>query len=304
MNNFIRKFIALTSLVLLAHAATAEESAARIVKLANPVQSTGIRIGDIMERTVVLEAPAPYQLSRSALPMKGSNRDGIELADLQIEKKDTGQATRYVVTLRYQVFGHASAPDVMSLPEETFALPGGPQGLSLKIPAWRFWYSPLAVADITTAKGNLQPQFRPSLIDAEAHRARLFGFLALLVMSALALTYYNADSRWLPFMNGPFAEAHRRIRRLPAKSASSWQIALAALHEAFNRAHGRNLFAADIGAFVEQHPQFARARADIEAFFAQSGRALFSDPPQDADVFVKEMTAFSKQLRGCERGAA
>ena len=304
MNNFISKFIVLAGLVLLANIAAAEQSAARIVKLANPIQSTGIRIGDIMERTVVLEAPAPYQLSRSALPMKGSNRDGIELADLQVEKKETDKTNRYTVTLRYQVFGHANAPAVMTLPEEAFALTGGPQGLSLKIPAWRFWYSPLVLADITTAKGNLQPQFRPSAIDARTHRARLFVFLALLVVSALALAYYNADSRWLPFMNGPFAQAHRRIKRLPGKSVASWKIALAALHEAFNRAHGRNLFAADIGAFVEKQPQFARARADIEAFFAHSGRALFSDPPQDGDVFVKEMTAFSKRLRDCERGAA
>jgi mxaA protein len=304
MNNFVSKFIVLAGLVLLADAAVAEPSAARIVKLVNPIQSTGIRIGDIMERSVVLEAPVPYQLSRSALPMKGSNRDGIELADLQIEKRDTDQANRYIVTLRYQIFGHAHAPAVMLLPEETFALTGGPQGLSLKIPAWRFWYSPLAVADITTAKGNLQPQFRPSIIDTETHRARLFGFLALLAISTLALAYYNADSRWLPFMNGPFAQAHRRIKRLPSKDGQAWKTALTTLHEAFNRVHGRNLFAADIDAFAEKHPQFARAHADIEAFFAHSGRALFSDPPQDADAFVKEVAAFSKRLRDCERGAA
>ncbi|MGJ0533038.1 MAG: hypothetical protein ACR65W_07225 [Methylocystis sp.] len=280
------------------------EQAARVVQLVNPVQSTGIRIGDIMERTVVLEAPAPYQLSQSALPMKGVNRNGIELADLRIEKKQAGQTNRYAVTLRYQVFGHASAPAVLTLPEETFALTGGPQGLALNIPAWRFWYSSLAIADISTAKGNLQPQFRPSAIDVASHRARLIGFLALLVVAALALAYYNADSRWLPFMNGPFAQAHRRIKRLPAKDGHAWKTALATLHEAFNRTHGSNLFAADIDAFVEKHPQFSRARADIEAFFVHSGRALFSEPPQDTHAFVKDMTAFGKQLRDCERGAA
>ena len=304
MNILLRKLILVAGLALFAHHAAAEQVAARIVQLLNPVQSTGIRIGDIMERKVVLEAPAPYQLSRTALPMKGSIRDGIELADLHIEKQENGQANRYAVTLRYQVFGHASTPGVMALPEETFALTGGPQGLSLKIPAWRFWYSPLAVADITTAKGNLQPQFKPAAIDVETHRLRLFGFLTLLIVSGLALVYYNLDARWLPFMNGPFAQAYRRIRRLPDKDGQAWKPALAALHDAFNRAHGSNLFAADIGTFVEKHPQFVRARDDIEAFFAQSAKALFADAPQDVPAFMQQVTAFSKQLRDCERGAA
>lgn len=304
MNRLLRKLILVAGLALFAHHAAAEQVAARIVQMLNPVQSTGIRIGDIMERKVVLQAPAPYQLSRTALPMKGSIRDGIELADLHIEKQENGQANRYAVTLRYQVFGHASTPSVMVLPEETFALTGGPQGLSLKIPAWRFWYSPLAVADITTAKGNLQPQFKPAAIDMETHRLRLFGFLALLIVSGLALVYYNADARWLPFMNGPFAQAYRRIRRLPGKDGQAWKPALAALHDAFNRAYGSNLFAADIGTFLEQHPQFVRARGDIEAFFAQSAKALFADAPQDVPVFMQQVTAFSKQLRDCERGAA
>lgn len=304
MNILLRKLILVAGLALFAHHAAAEQVAARIVQLLNPIQSTGIRIGDIMERKVVLQAPAPYQLSRTALPMKGSIRDGIELADLHIEKQENGQANRYAVTLRYQVFGHASIPSVMVLPEETFALTGGPQGLSLKIPAWRFWYSPLAVADITTAKGNLQPQFKPAAIDMGTHRLRLFGFLALLIVSGLALVYYNADARWVPFMNGPFAQAYRRIRRLPDKDGQAWKPALAALHDAFNRVHGSNLFAADIGIFVERHPQFVRARGDIEAFFAQSAKALFADAPQDVPVFMQQVTAFGKQLRDCERGAA
>ena len=60
--------LAATLLAGLAQAAHAAEATARIVQLHNPLQSTGIRIGDVMERKVVLEAPTPYQLSRSSLP--------------------------------------------------------------------------------------------------------------------------------------------------------------------------------------------------------------------------------------------
>ena len=72
MNILLRKLILVAGLALFAHHAAAEQVAARIVQLLNPIQSTGIRIGDIMERKVVLEAPAPYQLSRTALPMRAA----------------------------------------------------------------------------------------------------------------------------------------------------------------------------------------------------------------------------------------
>lgn len=298
MNPLFRNLFLIAGLALCA-SAHAAEPAARIVRLVNPAQSTAIHIGDVMQRTVVLEAPAPYQLSRNALPLKGANRDGIELADVQVAQ----EANRYTVTLRYQVFGHASQPAVMTLPEESFALTGGPQGLALKIPAWRFWYAPLALADLTTAKGNLQPQFAPPSLSADTHWARLYGYIALLVLGALGLAWFNADGRWLPFMNGPFAQAHRRIKGL-SREGQTWKQALSTLHEAFNRVYGHNLFAADIGDFVAQHPRYAPARASIEAFFAQSGHALFSQSPQDNGAFLNQMLTLSKLMRDCERRAA
>jgi mxaA protein len=299
----LRLLLAAALLASLVQPTFAAEAAARIVQLQNPLQSTGIRIGDVMERKVVLEAPAPYQLSRSALPAKGSNRNGIELAEVQIETQPHGNSNRYAVTLRYQVFAHAAAPSVMVLPEEQFALTGGPTGLAVKIPEWRFWYAPLAVADLSTAKDNLQPQFAPPRLSTEAHWARLYGYAALLVLGALGLAWFNADGRWLPFMNGPFAQAHRRIKRLPA-DGQSWKQALATLHDAFNRVHGHNLFAAEIGEFVAQHPRYAPARSNIEAFFAQSGHALFSQPPQDNRAFLGQLVTLSKLLRDCERRGA
>lgn len=299
----LRHLLLAAALALFAQVALAAAPAARIVQLINPVQSTGIRIGDVMERTVVLEAAALYQLSRSALPAKGVQRDGIELADIRIDKSAQGETHRYAVTLKYQVFAHAVAPAVMTLPEEQLALTGGPEGITLKIPAWRFWYAPLNVANIETAKGNLQPSFAPVPLPVAEHRARLYGFLGLLVASALALLWFNADGRWLPFMNGPFAQAYRRVRRLPATDAG-WRQALGALHEAFNRVHGRNLFAADIDAFVAAHPRYGSARGAIEGFFAQSGRALFAEAPQDHAAFLQQLKALAKQLRDCERGAA
>ena len=43
---------------------------------------------------------------------------------------------------------------------------------------------------------------------------------------------------------------------------------------------------------------------DIEGFFAQSGQALFSQPPQDNRAFLSQLVTLSKLLRDCERRAA
>jgi mxaA protein len=283
--------------------AQAQESDARIAAIVNPAQSNGIHVGDVMARKVVIETSPPYQISRNALPMKGVSRNGIELADIQVATHQRGKKTLYEIALRYQVFASASVPTVMQLPAEEFALTGGPKALAIQLPTWRFWFSPLVVADITTAKDNLQPQYRPSLIDTSAHRSRLAVFIGLLVVGLLGLVYVNADRRWLPFMGGAFAQAHRKLKRLPRNAAQEKQ-ALLALHQAFNQMYGSNLFAQDISQFVAAHPGFAKVKADIESFFEQSNRVLFGHAQQDSAQFIRHLTALSKRLRDCERGVA
>jgi mxaA protein len=303
MKNPIRTLIVFGCLVLLSHTAIAQESAARILKIINPSHSNGIHIGDIMERKVVIEASIPYQISRAALPVKGTRQEGIELTNIQISTTQHDQKTLYEIALRYQVFAHAATPVVMQMPAETFALTGGPQALSVKLPGWRCWFAPLVVADIHTAKDNLQPQYKPSLINSSAHQYRLAVFLGLLLTGLLGLVYINADRRWLPFMNGPFAQAHRRIKRLPNTPAKEKQ-ALISLHQAFNKVYGANLFAPDLAQFIAAHPEFAEVRAEIETFFEQSNKSLFAQASHDHAQFIADLIAFSKRLRDCERGVA
>lgn len=313
MKNPIRTLIAVGCMALLSHTAIAQESAVRILNIINPSYSNGIHIGDIMERKLVIEVGAPYQISRTALPIKGTRQDGIELAHIQIGTMQVGtiqigtmqrdQKTRYEIALRYQVFAHAASPTVMQLPAETFALTGGPQALSVKLPGWRFWFAPLVVADISTAKDNLQPQYKPTLINPSAHQYRLAVFLGLLVTGLLGLVYINADRRWLPFMNGAFAQAHRKIKRLPNTPAKEKQ-ALLSLHQAFNAVYGANLFAPDIARFIAAHPEFAKVRGEIETFFEQSNKSLFAQASHDHAQLIVGLIAFSKRLRDCERGVA
>src|SRR5690606_27592073 len=172
---------------------------------------------------------------------------------------------------------------------------GGEQALSIKLPVWQFWFSPLVPADIKDVKSHLIPQFKPSLIDVAPHQQRLAVLLAMFIIGLAGLLYINADMRWLPFMNGAFAGAHRKLKKLPRNQASEKE-ALSQLHQAFHSVHGANLFERDIPAFLESHPQFGKLGNEIEQFFQHSNQALFGEWNRDSAQFIDELIAFSKRL--------
>lgn len=278
----------------------AQAADATILRLHNPPQASGIQIGDVLQRTLTVELAQPYQISKTALPVKGTRTDGIELVGMNVGSTEHGKNSVYEITLSYQVFAAASSPKVMQLPKQSFAVTGGQKALSVSLPAWGFWFSPLvATTDIAGAKANLQPSQPPLLVDASPHRIKLFMFAGLFLVSLIGLVYINADKRWLPFMGGPFARAHRKIKRLPINSPQQKQ-ALFHLHNAFNQTFGATLFAKNLHQFLAEHPNFGRLTNDIQAFFETSNRALFAGHSEDV-VSVKDLLALSKHLRDSER---
>lgn len=317
-NLIIKNAITTITFVFLAFAvpsAIAQVAEARVLRVINPSQSNGIQIGDVMNRTMEIEVSSPYQIAKNALPMKGLNRNGIELADITVKKllRDNLPSNNlhsdnkniYTITLRYQVFASAAQPVVMQLPEETFALTGGAKALSIKVPAWHFWFSPLVTEGISNAKENLQPQFKPTLVDINLHHTRLWLSFGLLITGLIGLIYINADRRWLPFMNGAFAQAHRELKKLGKSQANQQTVeknALIYLHQAFNAVHGENLFANEVERFLAAHPEFYKLKANIIAFFDRSNASLFASQQPNSAQFIDELIVLSKSLRDCERG--
>jgi len=301
MKNLIIKLVVLASLAFIMPVALAQEPDARILSVINPAQSNGIRIGDVLSRTLEIEANAPYAIPKTALPMKGENRSGIELADIAVKTSKRGNKNIYSITLTYQVFASAAKPVVMQLPEERFVFSGGAKALSIKVPAWHFWFSPLVAEGVSNAKENMQPQFKPALIDIDAHYTRFWVFLALSVTGLLGLVYVNADKRWLPFMNGAFAQAHRSLKKLPGNPAGE-KNALVYMHQAFNRIHGENLFINNLEQFLAAHPEFSRLKNDIIEFFQRSNASLFASRQENSELYINNLIVLSKRLRDCERG--
>ncbi len=296
------------SLVFNVSVVSAENSVSepKIRLLSNPSKNYSVHIGDQLNRKIVFDVPAPYQLVSTALPKKGTKDKGIELVAIRIETEQQKTSTTYTVDLSYQPFINANSPTVMQLPAEKFTFTGAEKSMAIALPAWGFWFSPLVTGGIETAIKSMQPEFRPPLVDISTHQTRLTIFAGMLIISLLTLLYMNADGQWLPFMGGAFAKAHRQLKRLSRTSAvkttEDEKQALVYIHQAFNQHYGANIFARDIERFITLRPSFRKMKNDIEQFFNDSNQSLYAVETRDSAKIITNLVLLSKQLRDCERG--
>lgn len=296
--------ILLLSMVAMLTISHADE--AKIIRITNPEMNYGVHIGDKLTRKITIAVPSPYTIEVTAFPKKGTRANGIELVEVSVESESQKTNTLYSVLLSYQPFTSTKTPAVMQLPLETLSISGSEKTLSISIPAWRFWFSPLVVGDISMVEQNMKPQIKPPLVDINTTQTRLIAFFSLFLFGLLGLVYINADSRWLPFMGGAFAKAHRQLKRLARKSGQKTQSdekkGLVYIHQAFNQVFGANIFARDINQFIASHPNFSKAKTEIEQFFNASNRSLYVIDENDSTQVITNLVRLSKQLRDCERG--
>ncbi|MFD1122676.1 hypothetical protein ACFQ2T_09200 [Methylophilus flavus] len=309
----LQRLVLVASVLFTANAAMAEDAAspanksAPVLTVTNPPSSNGVHIGDVLSRTVVVDAPTAYALADNALPKKGSKHDGIELVDVALQTRPQSDHTQYTLQLSYQVFAVSTYPSVMQLPAEKIVFTGA-NAATVEVPAWGFWFSPLVTGGSATTRKNLLPEFKTPLINSNADQQRLGLFLTLFIASLAALLYINADGHWLPFMGGAFARAHRQLKRLAKsskpKTAVEEKKALVYLHQAFNQHYGANIFARDIEEFVSLRPGFKGMQSEITQFFEASNQSLYDVKPRDSRQVIAQLVQLSKQLRDCERGVA
>lgn len=283
-----------------------DKTAVSNLSIINPAENYAVKVGDQLTRHIGFTAAAPYKLTKNSLPKKSSEFKGISLVDVTVEEEVKDQATDYKLTLVYQVFVNPGVPSTMQLPKLSIELTGDEAASAVSVPSWSFWFSPLVVGNNDNALKALQVDIRPPLLDANSHKNRLIGLLALAGFSLLALLYINADGRWLPFMGGAFAQAHRRLKKLAKSGQSKTQKeekqALVYIHQAFNSHYGANIFARDIEHFVTIRPSFAKMKAEISKFFDYSNKSLYATEPRDSAKIIHDLVLLSKALRDCERG--
>ena len=277
-----------------------------------PERDVGYTVGDILQRTIVLDVKKPYSLQETSLPIVGYEHrwkgqpSGIELRKIENEKNDMGESTQYVLRLDYQVFTNNVVAKPAALPAEVIKFKGNNKLYQYRIPSWNFRISPLAVFGSVKIEQDMSPFRGPLLIDANPDKLRLKVLIGALALSLLGLLYVFGSHTWLPRMGGPFARAYRdinKLRKLPATDTALKQ-AVARVHQSLNATAGSSVFGDTLDNFLQKKPAFTPIKADIEHFFGLS-RQVFFEPQaahQVGDSPFGWLREFCRRCRDCERG--
>lgn len=277
--------------------AEAQPTTVQVVSVHNPALYAGVQIGDVLQRSVKLAVAANDQLVENDLPLKGLQRNGVELRQIQVENRSQGSKKIYTLAFDYQVFASSGKPVQLQLPVEKITFSSG---ATYELPSWRFWLMAQLPDRLQKAKESVIPQYRPALLDTQTLQRMLVLSLALAVVGSLVLLYRNAD--WtLPMMKGHFAQAYRKLKKLPTNAAGQKQAALIVQH-ALNQRFGQQMLSNHVAEFVAQQPAFKPLEQEIHQFFAQANAVLYAGQATQAAAYLQQCKALTRQLRDRERG--
>jgi mxaA protein len=277
------------------------------VRTIEPKRDVGYTVGDIIERTVILEAKKPYQLLETSLPIAGNDKkrrgkgSGIEVREVRLEKSTGIDKTIYTLHLSYQVFTNNIVAKPAVLPAEMVKFGGEGKNFEIRIPSWNFRISPLAVYGSVVVERDMSGFRGPLKLDATRHYQGLWAALAVLGLALIGLLYVLGTSSWLPRMGGPFARAYRDLKKLPATPEGLSQ-GVTRMHQALNTTAGNSVF--DTAGLLKRKPGFAPVAPELEQFFGLS-RTVFFEPSAPHGIAGEPLTwlrQFCRRCRDCERG--
>ena len=171
------------------------------------------------------------------------------------------------------------------------------------IPSYEFVISPLSIFGQVKVEDDMSGYHGPMLLDGSREKTRLKILLAMLGFSLLGLLYILGKHAWLPRMGGPFASAHRAIRKLP-NTPEGLQNAVSKVHAALNASAGSSVFSSNLDAFLQKKPAFSPLKKEIDQFFGLS-RQVFFEPNakhEVGDMPIQWLAQFCRRCRDCERG--
>jgi mxaA protein len=269
-------------------------------------RSFGHVIGDMLTRRIVLDAERGATLDTDGLPKPGRVSRWLDLLAVQHDASGKGTQTRYTITLTYQLMNADQEVRTLALPALRIPFKTAAQTLFHEVPEYVFTAGPLTPQYVVARAGleEMQPDIPPPLLPTNAVRARL----ALYGAGLGAILLYFLYSYWgLPFFarsRGPFARALRKVNaaRRASDPQEGMQLALKALHRAFDETAGGALFGEQLEGFFVTHQRYEPLRPAVERFFAVSRQAFFG--AGSAPLSLSWLASLCRDLRDRERWVA
>jgi mxaA protein len=245
---------------------------------------TGYFVGDLLTQRVLLERDG-QTVTPVALPTSGRVSAWFERRGAKVI---TDAALRHWLAVEYQILNAPPKLTDVTLPAWQLAVTSGAGGsiVALQIPAISINVAPLSPPGSPEQVGtrDLRRDRVPPVIPIAPIRRAI-----ALSSGALALTLIGWIT-WVVWRNRravatqPFARALREMKTLDDREPRAWQ----ALHRAFDRTAGRVIQSATLPTLFERAPQLTPARAQIEAFFAQSSLLFFGSATANGDAAAQK----------------
>lgn len=239
----------------------------------------GYVIGDELEQRITLRAPAGFALDPKSVPRAGRTGLWLQLAQPRLTSARVGDATRYRLTLDYQIINVPEQVRTIELPEVDLAFGARGSQVTATIDEWPISIAPITPTFVLNRAGltPMQPDARPAT-PAPGRYMRLTLLWAALIVALIAGSAMRRHGiPWLRQGARPFARAARdiaKLSRLPPERCT-YRRGLQRLHRAFDTAAGHAVFGEHLAPLFAAHPELLGLRHDIEQFYAASQREFF-----------------------------
>ena len=254
-----------------------------------PARSHGYFIGDVLVQRINLDS---LDEPVAAENLETELRIGTHL--YRMASKEIIVEEQTWLELRYQIINVQTVAETIALPAVSFKTASGSEEI---VQPWKF-----TVAPLTNSENELSPlPDRRARVVVKQHSSDKLKVVIAALITTLSLwliwwlVRHLRDAHILPF-----AQAHRKIKKLPATERDSDEQSWIALLHAFNSVAGKTINNGALDQLFTAVPWLADHSAAIERFYAASSARFY----QQSDSQSFAVTQLCATLRRAEKQQA
>ena len=279
-------FLILISLSLIANAVSYEKN--------NSVLNIkyGFKLGDLIEIQDKIITDTKY-INTPELIIK-KNKD-IKL--ISQTKNISREADKHIFTNKviYQIYIKSESGN-FALPTHEYKI----NNKNIVMPKKNYWFTRVAESDLNNILLNSINQKKPDLTKVEMKY--LYILYGVILLTMLILLYKNFDFPLLERMNGPFAKAHRKIKKLHKKNGKDNYIeSILILTDAFNKTFKKNIDSSNYEEIIAKNGKYKEIKGAIKTYINLSSIEIYSSKTFFTKIRFNEIYRFTKILRKIER---
>ncbi|MDC0422955.1 hypothetical protein OAL85_01620 [Methylophilaceae bacterium] len=279
-------FLILISLSLIANAVSYEKN--------NSVLNIkyGFKLGDLIEIQDKIITDTKY-INTPELIIK-KNKD-IKL--ISQTKNISREADKHIFTNKviYQIYIKSESGN-FALPTHEYKI----NNKNIVMPKKNYWFTRVAESDLNNILLNSINQKKPDLTKVEMKY--LYILYGVILLTMLILLYKNFDFPLLERMNGPFAKAHRKIKKLHKKNGKDNYIeSILILTDAFNKTFKKNIDSSNYEEIIAKNGKYKEIKGAIKTYINLSSIEIYSSKTFFTKIRFNEIYRFTKILRTIER---